>query len=199
MSSKEKGPSPRQRLLAAADELFYNEGIHTVGIDRIIDKAGVAKGSLYYNFDGKDDLVREYLLGRHAAWSARVDAAVAGVSDPHDKVLAVFDALDTLFRQPDYRGCSFMNAVAEARADSPEIKAAANFRVWVHQLFDHLVRDLPVDDPGTLSDQLVILYDGAVAAAQMDATPQPAATARAMAQLLLSVAPVMRFQDQLGH
>jgi AcrR family transcriptional regulator len=185
MAVKEKGPSPRQRLLAAADELFYNEGIHTVGIDRIIDRAGVAKGSLYYNFEGKDDLVREYLLGRHAMWSARVDGAVAAVADPHEKVLAVFDVLGELFRQPDYRGCSFMNAVAEAQPDSAEVKAAANFRAWVHELFDRLVRELGVDDPRTLGNQLVILYDGAVAAAQMDATDEPAATARAMAELLM--------------
>ncbi len=185
MSAEEKRPSPRQRLLAAADELFYNEGIHTVGIDRIIDKAGVAKGSLYYNFDGKDDLVREYLLGRHAAWSARVDAAVSKVDDPKEKVLAVFDALGDLFRQEDYRGCTFMNAVAEARPDSPEVKAAANFRSWVHDLFGGLARQLKVADPAALSDQLVILYDGAVAAAQMDATPRPAAIARSMAELVM--------------
>src|ERR1700722_17062773 len=107
METKVKGPSPRQRLLAAADELFYNEGIHTVGIDRIIDKAGVAKGSLYYNFDGKDDLVREYLLGRHATWSTLVDRAVADAHGPEDKVLAVFDTLGELFAQDDFRGCSF--------------------------------------------------------------------------------------------
>ncbi len=182
---QEKRPSPRQRLLAAADELFYNEGIHTVGIDRIIDRAGVAKGSLYYNFEGKDDLVREYLLGRHAAWSARVDAAVGVVAGPREKVLAVFDALGALFRQEDYRGCTFMNAVAEARPDSPEVKAAANFRGWVHELFDRLVADLHVEDPAELSEQLVILYDGAVAAAQMDATPRPAAIARSMAELIM--------------
>ncbi len=188
MVEREKGPSPRQRLLAAADELFYNEGIHTVGIDRIIDKAGVAKGSLYYNFDGKDDLVREYLLGHHTAWAARVDAAVSAAPDPRGRVLAVFGALEDLFRQPDYRGCTFVNAVAEARPGSPELKAAGEFRAWVHDLFDRLVRDLQVEDPGRLSDQLVILYDGAVAASQMDSTSRPAATARTMAELVMAQA-----------
>src|ERR1700710_1892833 len=106
--------SPRQRLLAAADELFYNEGIHAVGIDRVIEKAGVAKGSLYYNFSGKDELIKEYLLGRHAAWSSRIDGALAEQTDPVAKILAVFDVLGELFSAPDFRGCSFMNAVAEA-------------------------------------------------------------------------------------
>src|ERR1700712_2314733 len=112
-STLEKKASPREKLLAAADELFYNEGIHTVRIDRVIEKAGVAKGSLYYNFSGKDELIKEYLLGRHAAWTARIDIAIADQVDPVEKILIVFDVLHELFAQPDYRGCSFMNAVAE--------------------------------------------------------------------------------------
>src|ERR1700709_1925445 len=183
MEAKVKGPSPRERLLAAADELFYNEGIHTVGIDRIIDKAGVAKGSLYYNFEGKDDLVRAYLLGRHASWSAQVDRAVAEATTPEDRVLAVFDELGNLFAKPDFRGCSFMNAVAEAQPGSPEVLAAANLRAWVHDLFTGLIDALDVDDATELGKQLVVLYDGAVATAQMDATAEPAKTARKLAQM----------------
>jgi len=181
----DKGPSPRERLLAAADELFYSEGIHTVGIDRVIERAGVAKGSLYYNFGGKDDLVREYLLGRHAKWTARVDAAVEMAESPRAKILAVFDVLGGLFREPDYRGCSFMNAVAEAQEDSPEVRAAANFRTWVHGLFTSLVTELGVENVAQLSDRLVVLYDGAVAAAQMDHTAEPARTAAGIAEILL--------------
>jgi AcrR family transcriptional regulator len=185
METKVKGPSPRERLLAAADELFYNEGIHTVGIDRIIDKAGVAKGSLYYNFDGKDDLVRAYLLGRHASWSAEVDRAVAAAVTPEEKVLAVFDVLGTLFSKPDFRGCSFMNAVAEGQPGSPELLAAANFRAWVHELFEGLVDGLEVGGKSELVSQLIVLYDGSVATAQMDSTAEPAKTAKAMARLLI--------------
>jgi AcrR family transcriptional regulator len=188
METQLKGPSPRQRLLAAADELFYNEGIHTVGIDRIIEAAGVAKGSLYYNFGGKDDLVREYLLGRHATWSADVDRAVSAAPTPEDKVLAVYDVLGILFARPDFRGCSFMNAVAEGQPGSAEVLAAANFRAWVHELFDGLVGNLPVKDRAVLVKQLIVLYDGAVANAQMDSTAEPAKTARNLAQLLITSA-----------
>jgi AcrR family transcriptional regulator len=185
MESKVKGPSPRERLLAAADELFYNEGIHTVGIDRIIDKAGVAKGSLYYNFDGKDDLVRAYLLGRHASWSAEVDRAVAASTTPEEKVLSVFDTLGALFSKPDFRGCSFMNAVAEAQPGSAEVLAAGHFRAWVHELFAGLVDALDVENKVELGKQLIVLYDGAVASAQMDATAEPAKTARHLAEMLM--------------
>lgn len=179
-------PTPRQRLLAAADELFYRDGIHTVGIDRVIEKAGVAKGSLYYNFGSKDDLVREYLLGRHAAWSAQIDSTIAKVEDPAEKVLAVFDALAVLFTQPDYRGCSFVNAAAEAQPGGPELAAAADFRAWLHALFAELVQALKVEEPDRVVDQLVILYDGAVTAAQMDSSPRPAATARGLAAMVLN-------------
>jgi AcrR family transcriptional regulator len=183
----EKKVPPRQRLLAAADELFYNEGIHSVGIDRVIEKAGVAKGSLYYNFSGKDELIKEYLLGRHAAWAARIDAAIAAEVDPEAKILTIFDVLGELFAEPDYRGCSFMNAVAEASEGGPELAAAANFRAWLHGMFDGLVAALDVQDPAALAGQFVILYDGAVAAAQMDASPAAAQTAKALAAMVLEV------------
>ncbi len=179
----ERKPSPRQKLLAAADELFYNEGVHAVTIDRVIERASVARGSLYYNFNGKDDLIREYLLGRHAAWTARVDEAVAAAKDPAEKILAVFDALGTLFAEPGYRGCSFMNAVAEAPTDGPEIKPAANYRSWLHKLFGDLVAALNPRNPQDLTDQLVVLYDGAVTAAQMDKSHHSAATARTLASM----------------
>jgi AcrR family transcriptional regulator len=184
----EKKASPRQKLLAAADELFYNEGIRSVGIDRVIEKAGVAKGSLYYNFSGKDELVKEYLLGRHAAWTARIDEAIAEQVDPVAKILVVFDVLGSLFAEPDYRGCSFMNAVAEASAGGPEFAAAANFRLWLHGMFENLVAELDVPEPSVLAGQLVILYDGAVAAAQMDSSPAAAQTAKGLAAMVIASA-----------
>jgi AcrR family transcriptional regulator len=181
----EKKPSPRQKLLAAADELFYNEGIHAVGIDRVIERAGVARGSLYYNFSGKDDLIKEYLLGRHARWTGRVEERVAKANGPAEKILAVFDALGALFAEPSYRGCAFVNAIAEAKVDGPETHAAAHFRSWLHALFGDLTAELPVENPLELADQLVILYDGAVAGAQMDSSPKAAATAKTLASMII--------------
>jgi AcrR family transcriptional regulator len=188
VEAAEKKASPRQRLLAAADELFYSEGIRSVGIDRVIERAGVAKGSLYYNFSGKDELVKEYLLGRHASWTARIDAAIASQSVPKDRVLAVFDVLGELFAEPDFRGCSFVNAVAGAPEGGPELAAAANFRLWLHGMFGDLVGALDVRNPAVLTSQLVVLYDGAVAAAQMDAAPAAAQTAKTLAAMAIEAA-----------
>src|SRR6202046_3773569 len=108
-----KRPSPRERLLAASDELFYRDGVHSTGIDAVIEKAGVAKGSLYYIFGGKDELVAAYLRGRHERFRQRVEEAQAGIDDPADKILALFDALADYVSLPEYRGCPFDSAAAE--------------------------------------------------------------------------------------
>jgi AcrR family transcriptional regulator len=175
----------KERILDAADDLFYNEGIHAVGVDRVVQHAGVAKGSLYYSFTGKDDLVREYLTQRHGRWAERISAGIAEHADPRQRILAVYDVLGSLFAQPDYRGCAFVNATAEAAPDSVEAQAAVTFRAWVHDLFLDLATQTGAPDSKQLADTLVLLYDGAVATAQMDHTPTPASTARATAELVL--------------
>jgi AcrR family transcriptional regulator len=180
----------KQRLLEAADNLFYNEGIHTVGIDRVIAQAGVAKGSLYYSFTGKDELVHDYLTHRHVRWAERVTAGIEAHTDPRARILAVYDVLGTLFAQPDYRGCAFMNATAEAAPDSVESQAATTFRAWVHNLFRDLATGTDAADPQQLAETLVLLYDGAVATAQMDKAPAAARTARRTAELILDNASI---------
>lgn len=180
----------KERLLQAADELFYSEGIHTVGIDRVIARAGVAKGSMYYSFAGKDELVHDYLTHRHGKWAERVTTGIEAHADPRARILAVYDVLGTLFAQPDYRGCAFMNATAEAAPDSVEAVAGTVFRAWVHTLFLNLATDTGAHDPKQLADTLVLLYDGAVATAQMDKAPEAARTARRAAELILDSAGV---------
>jgi AcrR family transcriptional regulator len=184
----------KQRLLQAADDLFYSEGIHTVGIDRVIAHAGVAKGSLYYSFTGKDELVHEYLTHRHGKWAERVTAGIEAHTDPRARILAVYDVLGTLFAQPDYRGCAFMNATAEAAPDSVEAQAATTFRAWVHDLFLDLASDVDAGDPKQLAETLVLLYDGAVATAQMDRAPEAARTARRTAELILDNADIRHIE-----
>src|SRR5215472_15248662 len=111
-------PSARERLLAAANELFYDEGVHTVGIDRVIERAGVAKASLYNTFGSKDVLVAAYLNGRHESVAARVGAALAGVEEPREKILAIFDAQREGASQRGYYGCAFASASAESPSEA---------------------------------------------------------------------------------
>jgi AcrR family transcriptional regulator len=190
-AAESKRGSARQRLLAASDELFYSEGIHVVGIDRLLERAHVAKGSLYYNFaGGKDELVETYLVNRHGVWSDTVERGIAAHTEPRARILAVFDTLGDLFSRQDFRGCAFLNATAEARPDSVEKQAADRFRTWVHALFGRLAAETDAADPGLLARRLVVLYDGATTTAQMDGTADAAAIARDMAELLLEHAPV---------
>src|ERR1700722_12849788 len=92
--------SPRERLLEAANELFYAEGVQSVGIDRVIERAGVAKASLYSTFGSKEELVRAYLEGRHEMVLRRLRAAVAAAGeDPVARILAVFDSQAQLYRR----------------------------------------------------------------------------------------------------
>src|ERR1700679_3176252 len=97
-------PSARERLLAGADELFYRAGVHSTGIDAVIERAGVAKGSLYYIFGGKDELVAAYLRGRHEAGRQSVEGRQAGIDYPDEKILVIFDAIADYVSLPEFRG-----------------------------------------------------------------------------------------------
>jgi AcrR family transcriptional regulator len=178
--------SVRDRLLAAADELFYAEGIHTVGIDRVIERAGVAKASLYGTFGSKDELVQAYLKIRAERRQARIEAAVARHEDPRDKILSVFDVLEERAREPDFRGCAFLNATAEEPLDQCKARPAAlESRAWTRRLFVGLAKDLGAADAGELGRRLQILYDGAMIAASMEREHEAIAAARSMAEALL--------------
>jgi AcrR family transcriptional regulator len=181
-------PSARERLLAAANELFYAEGVQTVGIDRIIEHAGVAKASLYNSFGSKEELVRAYLEARHAASTGRITAAMAGHTDPRDKLLAIFDAQGEQAARPDFRGCAFVAASAEARPGGCVEKAADDYRGWVRTLLTELAEQAGAAEPAELAGQLYLLYDGSMLAARMDRNPAAAVTARAAAAVLLDAA-----------
>lgn len=190
--SKPAGPSTstsaRERLLAAATELFYAEGIHTVGIDRIIERAGVAKASLYNTFGSKDELVRAYLQDRHVSSADRITTGIAGFDTPRDRLLGVFTIQSERMRDPAFRGCAFANATAESEAGGVAEQATDEYRAWVRSLFTDLATELGVPEPGALAEQLVMLYDGANASARMDRNPGAALAARAAAEALLDAA-----------
>jgi AcrR family transcriptional regulator len=184
-----KRPSARERLLAASDELFYRDGVHSTGIDAVIERAGVAKGSLYYIFGGKDELVAAYLRGRHDAWRQRVEAQLAGIDDPDDKILVIFDAIADYVSLPEFRGCPFDNADAEAPAGECQGLATKEYRDWVERFFLELAADTGATDSKALADALIVLYNGALTTATTTEPARAAAmTAKRIARLTLAAA-----------
>jgi AcrR family transcriptional regulator len=185
----ERRPSARERLLNAANELFYAEGVQTVGIDRIIERAGVAKASLYNLFGSKEELVAAYLTSRHDHTTSRVTQAIESVEDPRQKILAVFDAQAMQYQQPDFHGCAFIAASTEAPPGGLVERGADQFRAWMRNMFTQLAAQAGAPDPASLGRQLHLIYDGAGLAGRMDHhDPAIAPAARDAVQALLTAA-----------
>ena len=206
MAKKRAAPrrrSARERLLAAAEELFYGEGINTVGIDRVIEHAGVAKASLYDTFGSKDELIRAYLLSRHADRQKKLRDRLVQYDNPKDRILAVFDVLAELGPATNFRGCAFIRAHAEAHTEDTVKAVCDESQSWMRGLFTDLASDAGSARPERLGAQLVLLYDGTAVAAQMDRDPTAAKSARAAAALMLDSAvghsrPVKRSRSGAG-
>jgi AcrR family transcriptional regulator len=160
--------SARDRLLAAADELFYSEGVHVVGVDRIVERAGVTKASLYNTFGSKEALVRAYLEKHFEGRQKSIARILAANDTPRDRLLGVFAELEEALAGSDFRGCRFIMAVAEARPGDASEAVAEEYRAWLRSLFADLAKGAGVRDYTQFGRQVSLLYDGAAVAARMD-------------------------------
>jgi AcrR family transcriptional regulator len=189
----------RERLLAAADELFYAEGVHSVGIDRVIEHAGVAKATLYSAFGSKDELVRAYLTGRHEAIKAQLTRELeARYRTPRERLVGVFEVRGESLSRPGFRGCAFAAANAEARPGSAAQDATAGYRDWMRSFLRGLAEAAGAADPDSLARQLHLLYDGMATTAWLDHDPSAAAVARSAAQVLVDAAVPASVQPAVG-
>ncbi len=179
---------PRQRLLDAARELFYAEGVHTVGIDRLIERAGVAKASLYSAFGSKEGLVQAYLDEYQERVLGRRRAAAAAAPDPVSAIYAVFDSLALDYQRPDYNGCAFSGARAEEPAGGLVDAATRDFRAQTRAMFRELCVEAGAKDPDLLAWQLHLIYSGGAESAKIERDPTVAATQRAAVETLLTAA-----------
>lgn len=186
-----KHSTPAERILKTADKLFYQDGIRAVGVDRLIAESGVAKASFYRAFPSKDDLVAAWLDVRDQQWRAWLQNALEQLAPhPQDKPLAVFDALDTRFRQSTYRGCAFINTIAElARLDHPCAHAARRHKESVRTLLANLLKDAGYQDFEALAVIFLQLIDGAIVTAVREGKPDAALRARQLAKLVLDAQP----------
>jgi AcrR family transcriptional regulator len=184
MGAEKTDMSARDRLLRAANDLFYAEGVHTVGIDRIIESAGVAKASLYSTFGSKEELVRAYLEARAATRRERITKRIAKHRAPREKILSVFDLLSEIVVEPSFRGCAFVNASVEGPKGPSKVRqVCVDTRSWLRGVFTELAREGDLKNPDLVGRRLALLYDGAVVGASLSDDPRRVATdARAMAE-----------------
>ncbi len=163
MSPDPASPPARERLLAAAGELFYASGIAATGVDAILGRAGVSPATMYAHFGGKDALVAAYLEQRHVAWRRTWDEVLAQRTAPVDRLLSVFDAIAAYReREGNRRGCGFLAAAIELPAGHPGRRwLDADSRLLVDRLRE-LAADAGADDPDELAASLLLLYDGAL-------------------------------------
>src|ERR1700736_4135445 len=183
--------SARDRLLAAADELFYEEGVHVVGIDRIIERAGVAKASLYSTFGSKEELVRAYLERHFRRRQKRIATILAAHRSPRERLLSVFTEVEELLAGSQFRGCRLIRATAESRPGDASEVVADEYRAWLRSLFTDLARDAGATNAKQLGRQLALLYDGAAVAARLDQDRAGAAKAMRSAAVALLDASIL--------
>jgi len=162
-------PSPaRQRLLDAATTLFYAEGIHSVGVDRIIDAAGVTRATMYKQFEGKEGLVLDYLRGEDAQLRGLFAGAAAASNDPDLLLELVIDGISADIRDRHTRGCPFINAAAEYPDDGPVRDLIADHREWFRATLLQLADGARLTEPDEVAASLVLLRDAALVGGYLD-------------------------------
>ena len=175
----------RDRLLAAADRLFYGEGVRAVGIDRVLAEADAAKASLYQHFGSKDQLVASYLEHKTMDARASIEAYLAD-TPPSQRALRFFDWVVEWAESKGFRGCPLQHTVSELTdAAHPARAIAQRQREWFAERFLDWTKAAGVKDPKATARALVVLFDGALAGSEVDG-PERASDARWMVRKLLA-------------
>jgi AcrR family transcriptional regulator len=174
----------KDRILETADRLFYLQGIRAVGVDTIAAEIGISKRTLYNHFPSKDALIAAYLARRFVA-------PRPSDKSPVEQILGTFDSLERRFSAKDFRGCPFVNAVAELGSEDQSVrKIAIAFKESRRLWFRNLLTQLGVAEADALATQLALLVDGSIAQDLVRNDPAMARAAREAAAVLLKNAGV---------
>jgi AcrR family transcriptional regulator len=177
-------PGMKDRILETADRLFYLQGIRAIGVDTIAAEIGISKRTLYNHFPSKDALIAAYLERRFVQ-------PRPSDKPPAEQILGTFDALERRFAAKDFRGCPFVNAVAEMGAEDQSVrKIAIAFKESRRLWFRDLLVQLEVKQPEALATQLAVLVDGCIAQDLVRNDPAMARAAKDAAKALLKNAGV---------
>jgi AcrR family transcriptional regulator len=168
MDPSDSSPSPRRsaardRLLSTASQVFYDQGMNAVSVERVIEEAGVTRSTFYRHFQGKDHLIAACLADRDEKIRAACAGAAEQVEDPAELLRLIMRAIGDEVCGPGFRGCPFINAVAEfPDPESVVHRAATTHRSWFRALVVDLVRRAGVTRPAEAAQTLVMLRDGAM-------------------------------------
>lgn len=188
-SQSQAPPSVRERLLAAAEQLFYADGIASTGVDAVVGRAGVATGSLYKNFGGKDGLVEAYLAAREQRWRLLWEEAIAEQHDPVERVLALFTVTEVWAGSATIdHGCALLAAVVQLPASHPAVAVARDYKQHVAGRLGELCRAVEIEDPVELCHDLLLLFEGMNSSLALGGH-DPISRARRMARLRLGCGP----------
>ena len=176
----------RERILATAYELFARRGVRDVGINELVDLAGVTKATLYRHFSSKDDLILAFLELREQRWTrgwVQAEARRRG-STPEEQLLAIFDLFDEWFHRDDFEACSFVNVLLELGAAHPAGKASIEHLENIRRIVRQLADQASLSDPDSFARSWHILMKGSIVSAA-EGDPEAARRAKAMAQRLI--------------
>lgn len=178
----------REHLIETATALFCEHGYHATGIDKILDKAGVSKKTLYTHFRSKDELILAVLRQYDGLFRNDFMRKVDRVGKtPREKLLAIFDVAEAWFSQRNYYGCMFINAIGEySEKDSPIREVSKQFKQLIRDYIKTLCVEVGVEQPDILADQLALILKGAIVTAQVSQDPKAAQTAKDAAAVLVA-------------
>jgi len=182
----ESKPDARERILDTAYELFSRRAVRDVGIDEVIDRAGVAKATLYRHFPSKDDLVIAFLERREERWTVawvEAEARRRGTT-PEEQLLAIFELFDEWFHRDDFEACSFINVLLEMGPAHPLGQASVRHLESIRSVVSGLAEEAALRDPESFARSWHILMKGSIVSAT-EGDAEAAQRARSMARLLI--------------
>lgn len=177
----------RDALLEAACTLFYQHGIHVTSVDAILEKAGVARQSLYLHFHSKDGLIAEFLKVRDERWRGAMQQHIAVAGGPCERLLAIFDFLAAWFAEADFQGCAFINTAMEyADPQHPFHQISAQHKALVQKEILALCREGDLHEAGALAGYIALLIEGAIVTEHITPGSQAAHQAQQIAKILIN-------------
>ncbi|HEX8547510.1 MAG TPA: TetR/AcrR family transcriptional regulator [Cytophagaceae bacterium] len=178
----------KERIIDTASRLFFQQGYNLTGINQVIEEANVAKSTLYQYFPSKDDLCAEYLKRKHSIFFELLQDFIKKYKTPHSKLLATFDYLAVKSKEDSYRGCSFLNIIAEIPDEHSKVLDAARAnKSTLRRYFSELVALLPQESKRSekLGDRIYLLFEGAITESQVQKDSWPILLAKSTAKEMI--------------